>query len=416
MNREGEADYKKYDPSGDECAMQRVLLVLVHGTWSDGKLWTEENTFFCGETLNLLRKLNFDPVIRRILWSSKNDTAAREMVRTELGSLLSDWAEMKEETPILIVAHSHGGNIATDAVRDALTENNDLPVIGIICMNTPFMKQEVRTSTSYLRFWSFLALILLLVQLWWSTVWSVPVRADPSIFTETARWAMTAVSIATFVVLLCLIRLGKVVDKADGIADYRNPVPDVLCLSCPDDEAISLLGLAEGLSNLTQIAFHPWALALYLVSGAALSVSMQMWGSTSGRLDLGILLQWMHLFFVIWTASAITVSAIASVFLSKIFGLSRKEAVESMVARTLVSYVPLKPAVSVFRAVNELNLGWRHCFGLFHSSIYNSKDTIREIAAWLHRQIRMKAKNGISHTGISPPNTLQNRLIEGDSK
>ncbi|MBJ6980351.1 alpha/beta fold hydrolase [Luteimonas sp. MC1572] len=369
-----------------------LRLVLVHGTWSDGSRWTDRDTTFYQRLTRRLEDRGYDVSNpERVIWHSWNRSKAREKAKQALLEAFQRDSDSNQTTPMLIVAHSHGGNFSTSAFREAAWTPGPFPVRGIVCLNTPFLTQELRASTSFLKFWLLLAITLLLLPAivesrYLARATSIERAIDlllhpqsplPDLFwplNQISPSMMVAAFLAISATLLLMIALTRKYRSSQQIAFKRKP--RVLCLSCCDDEAISLLGLGEGLANLTHLAFHPVALILYAIIGTAISyLSLEDMTLTS----------WVYVmrhFFIIWTLTALVLSTISSVWVSILFGHGPSDAVRSLVSRTLVSYVPLRPSKSEFRAVSDLVTPWWRP-GLFHSSIYESEQTIDEIDLWL---------------------------------
>lgn len=370
-----------------------LRLVLVHGTWSDGSRWTGEKTLFFKRITKMLRERGYDPSDpHRVKWHSWNRAKARETAKQDLLSTFRRETRANAKTPILIVAHSHGGNFSTGAFREAERTEETFPVRGIVCLNTPFLTQELRASNSFLKLWLLLAILLFLLPVLVNLgsvdkiqslsdipriLLHYPETSLPELFwplNNISPGLMLAAYAAICVVLILMIMLARKYRVAKP-AQYQRK-PRVLCLSCCDDEAISFLGFGEGLANLSHFAFHPIALLICLIIGSVI---------TYFRFDTLTTENWfsvMRHFFIVWTLIALAFSTVASVWVSLLFGHGPSDAVKSLVSRTLVSYVPLRPAKADFRAVSDLVGPWWKP-RLFHSSIYDSEQTIQEIDAWL---------------------------------
>ncbi len=162
-----------------------------------------------------------------------------------------------------------------------------------------------------------------------------------------------------------------------------GPRPRVLCLSSADDEAITLLGLGEGLANLPQLMLHPLALGcmILVASGAQLFHQGTAWCPlqadcwAASALVVGLSLSG-------WVGIALLAGVASSAAVTWIFGLSWRQFLETMATRVLVSYVPLQPANALFRAVSDYETRWSP-MQLFHSRIYRAEATVDDIASWV---------------------------------
>jgi len=119
----------------------QLLITLVHGTWPRGffprlfrfKQWIrgligwrqpgEPPPFWFEEGNPFLARLSAElgdipHKITRLLWTGKNSIRARDETSHVLAERLSaEHAEHPEEATQLIIAHSHGGNIALRALH-----------------------------------------------------------------------------------------------------------------------------------------------------------------------------------------------------------------------------------------------------------------------------------------------------------
>ncbi|CAD6532877.1 hypothetical protein LMG27952_02669 [Paraburkholderia hiiakae] len=112
--------------------------VLVHGTFARDSEWTRENSFLTRELLLL------EPggvTIGKFVWSGKNRHDHRILASAALRERLASEAAARPNERILIVAHSHGGNIAMSAV-DGVPEHQRA---GIVCLGTPFCHVRCRS-------------------------------------------------------------------------------------------------------------------------------------------------------------------------------------------------------------------------------------------------------------------------------
>ena len=165
----------------------------------------------------------------------------------------------------------------------------------------------------------------------------------------------------------------------------------MLCLSCPDDEAITFLGLGEGIANLPQLFLHPVALIIValicvfvLHSGGDLR-----WCGNDKVCEVRQLAS-VSVVFIMWVMTALGGGILGAAAVALLFGLGLGDACRALVSRVLVSYVPLKPAECLFRGISGLNLGWGNPLQLMHSAIYRSSDTTKAIAEWLREDTPSK--------------------------
>ena len=111
-----------------------LIAVLVHGTFTPDAPWTRDGSFF-RETLAryCVHQIRFV----KLAWSGKNSHAARFEVARDLRHLVSALRSEQRDARIVVVAHSHGGNIA-------MLSQRDVPVDAVVCMSTPFLEARPR--------------------------------------------------------------------------------------------------------------------------------------------------------------------------------------------------------------------------------------------------------------------------------
>src|SRR5688572_24643860 len=118
----------------------KVRLVLVHGTWALRGDWHKPVSAYLEELARRIDELcpDVEVDVYRFLWSGGNTVTDRARAIARLASA-ECWGS---EVPIIVVAHSHGGNI----VVNVLDENPALAssVQSIITVATPFLVSRRR--------------------------------------------------------------------------------------------------------------------------------------------------------------------------------------------------------------------------------------------------------------------------------
>ena len=122
-----------------EQAMQPdLILFLVHGTWPCGllkhiirsknheQIWIHPSSAFCGA----MAMPNI--TLRPFYWSGDNSILQRQLAVSQLRGELIEARIAYPEARILVLAHSHGGNIAIKA-------STSKTVDGIVTLGTPFL-------------------------------------------------------------------------------------------------------------------------------------------------------------------------------------------------------------------------------------------------------------------------------------
>jgi pimeloyl-ACP methyl ester carboxylesterase len=110
---------------------RRKLFVLVHGTWANKATWIEESSYFasrltaavpCSET-------------RAFRWTGANREKARRKAALQLAEFTSRLKQDHEDAEIVVVGHSHGGNVALDAYGEPWGRES---IDRVVCLGTPF--------------------------------------------------------------------------------------------------------------------------------------------------------------------------------------------------------------------------------------------------------------------------------------
>ncbi len=141
--------YRRRKAVSDEAAepikaATQLIIVPIHGTFAFGAAWTRR-----GHRLidSACAAAGTEVVVRRFLWSGGNTFRARSVAAIELRRHLSDLREeanaVGADPKIVLIAHSHGGNVAVDAAEGAAS--CERPQIDhIVCLATPFLRLEPR--------------------------------------------------------------------------------------------------------------------------------------------------------------------------------------------------------------------------------------------------------------------------------
>ncbi|RWO61756.1 MAG: alpha/beta hydrolase [Mesorhizobium sp.] len=105
-----------------------MIIILVHGTWGRGLLpgiirtsrprWFEEGSTFRTHLLQAMGANTHEPVFEPFHWSGANSLLEREeaglALAKRLRQLLADWPNER----VVLVSHSHGGNVVAIALRN----------------------------------------------------------------------------------------------------------------------------------------------------------------------------------------------------------------------------------------------------------------------------------------------------------
>lgn len=114
------------------CPASRVAL-LVHGTWAPNSPWTLQGS----NLRNALNELGF--TTQTFKWNARNSIRGRGKAATELAARLRSLREEFPDAEIVVISHSHGGNVSLHAVN-----NSGVKVAGLVTMATPFLQVKER--------------------------------------------------------------------------------------------------------------------------------------------------------------------------------------------------------------------------------------------------------------------------------
>lgn len=116
-----------------------ILVILIHGTWSPHAKWMQNDSNLCNSIQKALPNDNVKFVAFR--WSGRNSVSARFKAGEELSKLLNELCKGYPQARQIIICHSHGGSVALSALRHEL---ENMAVIGVICLSTPFLVAQFR--------------------------------------------------------------------------------------------------------------------------------------------------------------------------------------------------------------------------------------------------------------------------------
>jgi len=124
----------KIDHWGDDANHHgEWIVVLIHGTYARDAPWTQEGSDLCKV---LGDRSGHSVLFRRFRWSGANSHRARLKAGTRLRRSLQGLRRRRPHARIFLIAHSHGGNVALDALADPRVAAH---VGGVVTMGTPFI-------------------------------------------------------------------------------------------------------------------------------------------------------------------------------------------------------------------------------------------------------------------------------------
>jgi hypothetical protein len=224
---------------------------MIHGTFAKNALWTSSESSLCK---TLKEKLRGDLVIERFPWSGANRNLDRIEAGKKLAGVLWQNIERYPDAAHLVIAHSHGGNIALYALNDAHLQEK---LTGIICMNTPFISVTRRDAEQLFFGLKILSIIAAIV----GVAMGFAILAGDSFthnikYIAAAAWVMVVLfaldaDVFDFRSLLRLERLQSWLKerREETIARLTLPNirgPTVLCLWTAGDEVFAIFSMLGG--------------------------------------------------------------------------------------------------------------------------------------------------------------------------
>ncbi|PTR29611.1 triacylglycerol lipase [Pseudomonas sp. GV085] len=115
------------------------VITLIHGTFASNAEWITA-------TSEIYKKLSAtypNASVNMFQWSGGNSHRARTLAGLELASTLETQLSIEPEKKHILIAHSHGGNVALYAMRNKLVAS---AVTKIVFLSTPFFHAKKRET------------------------------------------------------------------------------------------------------------------------------------------------------------------------------------------------------------------------------------------------------------------------------
>lgn len=121
----------------------QIEVVLVHGTFARNAPWTLDASPL---RKALLAHFGNGVVFKRFVWSGRNSFRARAEATDSLRQFLTESSSHTDHAVHrFVIAHSHGGNVALEALSGPRAAPN---VDGLVCLSTPFLSSRRRTISN----------------------------------------------------------------------------------------------------------------------------------------------------------------------------------------------------------------------------------------------------------------------------
>lgn len=227
---------------------KKINLILVHGTWSPNAAWIQD-----GSALREAIKQHCPEceLPTSFVWSGANSVTGRKEATEKL---IKKIEENKDQKNILI-AHSHGGNVALQALHGKIkNESIQNSISGVVCLNTPFFTL-LRKDTQHMAQFAIVSLIMFLGFAFWYPIF---IRDD------LPYWPIWPISVSGLLYLifsrLTYENFKNWIDNRWLVYKRKFQSPRVksipfLCLNSGADEAFTFLSVVDGICNIPSILF-----------------------------------------------------------------------------------------------------------------------------------------------------------------
>lgn len=239
--------------------MSKFVVYILHGTWpfgffrrkSDPKrpAWFEPGGAFYNVVLETLPK---GTVIRCFYWSGRNGFAARSSAAHGLAQYILRAGETDPiDTAYAIVAHSHGGTVAAEAMSMISEKPVAQRVTTLITLATPFASSSPAVSTNRIIFaaavGAFWAAMAALMGLWVAQDWLIAHRVWLGLL------PLFALAVILLHPVMHSITGAEATDYLKGAGLPKN-FPIVI-LRAPQDEASLVLSFVQALRNAARAIY-----------------------------------------------------------------------------------------------------------------------------------------------------------------
>lgn len=295
---------RHYDPAGPH----PCIVTLVHGTWARGVLWASDHDYsglkpyrperrpstLRGELVEAIKSYwrgvrwfdwpsefraklgghlanaGFDSTIRAFRWSGSNSIYARQAAAKKLAAILRSDLNRFPDVPSVIVAHSHGGNVALLALSEL---GSDAARVRVVTLATPFLRV---LPTRFYPFEFFLQLVVAMVLLTLSFLglglWQAENHVDSYVIVFASIVILSGCHYGAKLILIFgintseMIRIGRFLprpawqERPERIAEAVNAdfsphrAPHLFVMRGVDDEGRAYSGSGRNWSAINQAA------------------------------------------------------------------------------------------------------------------------------------------------------------------
>jgi pimeloyl-ACP methyl ester carboxylesterase len=344
-----------------------ITLHLLHGTWASHAAWTQPDS----ELVKSLQKEFGKPLPME--WKGKNRDSDRRSAAEQVIAALQ-----QQEGRHVLIAHSHGGNVALYAAADHRLHGK---IAGIICLNTPFISIIRRDYTTRL---ALLAMLAVVAPIMWAAGDLIK-RVEGVLmegFVTLGAGILIALTLGSVIPLLRYFQRKGTVIWNRLAPTHVHDIP-VLCISAGDDEAQYSLSLLEHVANLPTILQHPFMMMVLFFGCVGMQIAgllpeFTLFGFSSGLVYGGFM--YVLAFFLVLQLIAIVFSFVAG-RIALGLGFGYWPLLYNFFVRVSVTPTPL-----YYRLVDFIDFvipAGKKLSMLAHSRVYQDERAIQQVVLWI---------------------------------
>jgi hypothetical protein len=243
-------------------------VVMIHGTWGRRTRFLREDNRL---QIELREKLGPGAQFTSMIWSGANLATARKRatrhLRRALATRLSKEPSLRS---VILIAHSHGGNVAYEAAKFLIAKGlgrgvgasessksgqpAELPEISVVALATPFLIEQSNPVSPVhvavaISIATLLTLNLFLDAAIHLNVIDLALSLAATLPNEILRWSVF--SVIGGVLLGAALMLGRTVGRRDTVElDAPEKVPRVFAIVSPNDEALAAIAFVKLIESL----------------------------------------------------------------------------------------------------------------------------------------------------------------------
>jgi hypothetical protein len=349
------------------------IVVAVHGTWARSALWARRGSPLLSAIENSWPRAG----LFRFDWSGVNGHRHRLAAALKLASHLRTLAEQHPNSPIVIISHSHGGNVVAWATTKLKRE-----ATAAIYLNTPFVHvlHSARGSTDLsLKVWFWFVGFFLGVLC--QALIHVILPGLPKVIEIPV---VIGTAITTTLLLLWKVpgRVEQLSRHLTELCAERRKILRELVVHSVGDEPSSALGGAYIAQWLLRRSTLVVAIVITLL-GYVPAIATAINDAANGRMSESPLFSG-TISAVEWIRSYGAYSVTGFVLIWLLIGASAYGPLHLLLA--IESSVTVTPAPT--GKIDVITVPWSADDGLRHSTVYESTDVHTAIVAWLSSAIK----------------------------